>query len=325
MRRVGILAASALLGLSAPVMAQVSVGIGIGLPSVRLGIRLGGYPVYYASGLDSNFFFYDGLYWVLSDDGWYSSSWYDGPWDFVDPAFVPLYILRVPVRYYRRPPTYFRGWDQAGPPRWGDHFGRDWEQRRSGWDRWNRAAVPARAPLPAYQREYTGGRYPRPEQQRDLQNRNYRYQPHEPVPQAQTRPQVKQPEPQRAAPPEPSRQQPAQRQKQEQRPQAQQRPAQPDPQPAREQRQQPQQRQQPEQRQQPQPRQQPEQRQPPEQRQRPEQRQQQEQKQRPEARAPQESRQPQQRPDKQADRQPERKQENAPDRKERDRDSPRDR
>jgi hypothetical protein len=172
-----------------PAVAQVSIGIG--LPNVSIGInlptyprlvRVPGYPVYYAPGVNANFFFYDGLYWVYRDDNWYASSWYNGPWGPVAPEAVPLYILRVPVRYYRQPPTYFGGWRPDAPPRWGEHWGREWEQRRSGWDRWNRNAVPAPAPLPAYQRRYTGERYPQQvEQQQMLRNRNYRYQPRDPV------------------------------------------------------------------------------------------------------------------------------------------------
>ena len=172
-----------------PAVAQVSIGIG--LPNVSNGFnlptyprldRVPGYPVYYAPGVNANFFFYDGLYWVYRDDNWYASSWYNGPWGPVAPEAVPLYILRVPVRYYRQPPTYFGGWRPDAPPRWGEHWGREWEQRRSGWDRWNRNAVPAPAPLPAYQRRYTGERYPQQvEQQQMLRNRNYRYQPRDPV------------------------------------------------------------------------------------------------------------------------------------------------
>jgi hypothetical protein len=53
--------------------AVAQVSIGIGLPGVSIGInlpyypdlvRVPGYPVYYAPRLDSNFFFYDGMYWV---------------------------------------------------------------------------------------------------------------------------------------------------------------------------------------------------------------------------------------------------------------------
>ena len=168
--------------------AEISVGVGIQLPGVSIGINVPayprlvavpGYPVYYAPGLDGNFFFYDGLYWVYDGDRWYSSAWYNGPWRFVEPGFVPLYVLRVPVGYYRRPPPYFDGWRREAPPRWGEHWGHDWEAGHRGWDHWNHAAVPPRAPLPSYQRQYGGDRYPRAEQQSALRDRNYRYEPHD--------------------------------------------------------------------------------------------------------------------------------------------------
>ena len=170
--------------------AMAQVGIGIGLPGVSIGInlplyptlvRVPNYPVYYAPSLDSNFFFYDGMYWVYQSDNWYASSWYNGPWWAVAPEVVPLFVLRIPVRYYRSPPSYFGGWRSDAPPRWGDHWGNQWEQRRNGWDRWNRSGVPAPAPLPVYQRQYSGDRYPRAEQQQALQSRNYRYQPRDAV------------------------------------------------------------------------------------------------------------------------------------------------
>jgi hypothetical protein len=165
-------------------IAQVSIGIG--LPGVSIGINLPlypelvpvpGYPVYYAPRLNSNFFFYDGMYWVYQRDNWYASSWYNGPWWLVRPEVVPFFVLRIPVRYYRQPPAYFRGWRADAPPHWGEHWGRDWEQHRSGWDRWNRKSAPAPAPLPVYQRQYSGDRYPRVEQQRELHSQNYRYEP----------------------------------------------------------------------------------------------------------------------------------------------------
>ncbi|HYP68975.1 MAG TPA: hypothetical protein VEP67_12105 [Thiobacillaceae bacterium] len=168
---------------------QVSVGVAV--PGVNIGINLPaypeldvvpGYPVYYAPRVDANYFFYDGMYWVFQNDNWYASSWYNGPWELVNPWDVPAFVLRVPVRYYRRPPVYFRGWGYDAPPHWGDHWGRDWEQRRSGWDRWDRGAHPPPAPLPSYQRQYSGDRYPRQvEQQRELNRQNYRYQPNEPM------------------------------------------------------------------------------------------------------------------------------------------------
>lgn len=170
-------AAQVSVGISLP-----SVSIGINLPAYPQLVRVPGYPVYYAPRLEANFFFYDSMYWVYQDDNWYASSWYNGPWGFVEPAFVPVFILRIPVRYYRQPPAYFRGWRSDAPPRWGDHWGRDWEQRRGGWDRWDRRAAPAPAPLPSYQRKYSGDRYPHQlEQQQQLQQRNYRYQARDPV------------------------------------------------------------------------------------------------------------------------------------------------
>ena len=76
---------------------------------------------------------------------------------------------------------YFRGWQSDAPPRWGEHWGNEWQQRRSGWDRWDRNSAPAPAPLPVYQRKYSGDRYPQAEQQRTLRNQNYHYQPRDAV------------------------------------------------------------------------------------------------------------------------------------------------
>jgi hypothetical protein len=158
--------------LAAPATAQVSIGYGS--PQVSIAINLSlypelvpvpGYPVYYAPRLESNYFFYDGLYWVFQGDNWYASSWYNGPWQLVVADDVPLFVLRIPVRYYVRPPVFFRGWQVNASPRWGEHWGNDWTRRRGGWDRWDRNAVPAAAPLPTYQRQYSGDRYPRADQQ----------------------------------------------------------------------------------------------------------------------------------------------------------------
>jgi hypothetical protein len=182
--RNAIAALAVLLCSITSVAAQVSVGIG--LPGVSIGINVPtypqlvpvpGYPVYYAPQLNSNYFFYDGMYWVLDQDNWYESAWYNGPWQLVGPDAVPLFLLRVPVRYYRRPPEYFRGWASNAPPRWDRHWGNGWATSHRGWDRWNRNAVPARAPLPTYQRQYSGNRYPRAEQQQTLRSQNYRNQP----------------------------------------------------------------------------------------------------------------------------------------------------
>jgi hypothetical protein len=161
--------------------AQVSVSIGINLPVYPQLVRVPGYPVYYAPQVDSNYFFYDGMYWVFDNDNWYASAWYNGPWELVAPDFVPLFVLRVPVRYYRRAPVYFHSWRRDAPPRWGEHWGDRWQQSHRGWDNWNRRAAPPPAPLPVYQRQYSGNRYPQREQQTTLQSRNYRYQPRDAV------------------------------------------------------------------------------------------------------------------------------------------------
>lgn len=188
--RYGLIVLLMLLGSATSTMAQVSVGIGIALPGVSIGINLPafpelvpvpGYPVYYAPRLASNFFFYDGMYWVYQDDNWYASSWYNGPWGLVAPEFVPLFVLRIPVRYYRLPPAYFRGWRADAPPRWDEHWGNEWAQHRSGWDKWDHRSAPAPAPLPIYQRRYSGDRYPGVAQQPLLHSQNYRYQPRDAV------------------------------------------------------------------------------------------------------------------------------------------------
>lgn len=187
MRHALIILSMLLTSISAAV-AQVSIGISV--PGISIGINMPvypelvqvpGYPVYYAPRQNSNFFFYDGMYWVYQGDNWYASSWYDGPWGMVSPAFVPLFVLRIPVRYYRAPPAYFRGWRPDAPPRWGDHWGREWERDRSGWNRWDHKSSPRPAPLPTYQRQYSGERYPDADQQRTLRNQRYQYQPREAV------------------------------------------------------------------------------------------------------------------------------------------------
>jgi len=258
MRKGLLLLGLLVLWTASPARAELNIGINVSIfPQLE---RVPGYPVYYAPGLESNYFFYDGSYWVYQDDGWYSSYWYNGPWEYMDPEFVPLFVLRVPVRYYRRPPLYFRGWQSDAPPRWGDHWGRDWSQRRSGWDRWDRRAAPAPAPLPVYQRQYSGNRYPPVSQQRELQSRNYNYHPAEERHVGRDRPQQST----RDAAPSPSSvsrpQQQQQRQQESRRPEQQQGQQRQNQQRQQESQQQQQQQQRREQSQQPQP--QPQQRQP---------------------------------------------------------------
>lgn len=173
---------SALLYSSASAHDEVSVGINIGfnMPAYPHLVLVPGYPVYYDPRVPSNYFFYDGLYWVFQNDNWYQSGWYNGPWYAVRPEYVPVYILRVPVRYYRHPPPYFRGWHADAPPRWDEHWGEDWQRHRSGWNQWDRKSVPPPAPLPVYQKTYAKDRYPvAPEQQQSIRSEKYHYEPHD--------------------------------------------------------------------------------------------------------------------------------------------------
>jgi hypothetical protein len=183
-----LIALSILLGTATPTMAQVSVSVSI--PGVTIGINqpvypdlvlVPGYPVYYAPQAQTNYFFYDGLYWVYQDDRWYMSSWYNGPWDLVEPDDVPLFVLRVPVRYYVAPPVYFRGWVVSAPPRWELYWGPRWTRYHHGWDHWDRRVMYAPAPLPVYQRHYHGDRYPQREYQRVIRHEHYHYQPRDQV------------------------------------------------------------------------------------------------------------------------------------------------
>ena len=220
-----LIALTTLLCTLNPAQAQISVGIaapgisiGINVPVYPQMMQVPGYPVYYDPSANSNYFFYDGLYWVYSDDNWYQSGWYDGPWQSVEPEYVPLFVLRVPVRYYRQPPPYFRGWRADASPRWGEHWGHDWEQRHGDWDRWDRRSAPAAAPLPIYQRQYSGDRYPRAvEEQHSIRSDHYRYQPQEAATQRYFDPQDNAGGSQRGEPPRPQRQdQERQPQRQEQ-------------------------------------------------------------------------------------------------------------
>ena len=169
-----------------PAAAQLSIGfssgpvsIGINVPTYPRLVAVPGVPVYYAPTVAGNYFFYDGLYWVFQDGNWYASDWYNGPWRMVAPDSVPLYVLRVPVRYYHRPPAYFHGWAANAPPHWDQHWGHDWAEHHADWNHWDHRNAPHAAPLPTYQRHYSGERYPREEERHAVRESNYHYQPRE--------------------------------------------------------------------------------------------------------------------------------------------------
>jgi hypothetical protein len=138
---IGSAGAQLAVGVSTP-----GISIGINVPSYPYLAPIPGYPVYYAPRLGANYFFYDGMYWVYEGDNWYTSAWYNGPWAIVAPEVVPVFILRVPVRYYYHRPSYFYGWRAGRAAATGVNTGgAAWAQQRSGWDRGT--ALPRLGPL----------------------------------------------------------------------------------------------------------------------------------------------------------------------------------
>lgn len=137
-------AALLVLVLVVPAPAQIRVDVGINLPAPPSLIVVPGTPVYYAPRAPANVFLYGHQYYAFTNGGWYVGPNWNGPWVVVEPAFVPLPVLRVPVRYYPAPPPQWRGWARAAPPRWDAHYGRswressserDWREKEERWDR----------------------------------------------------------------------------------------------------------------------------------------------------------------------------------------------
>ncbi len=125
--------------------AQVRVGIDIGihLPGPPSLVVVPGAPVYYAPGPPANLFFYANQYWAFASGVWYSGPTWNGPWVVVQPAYVPAPILRVPVRYYRVPPSHWKAWRPDAPPHWDQPYGHEWheEAHERSWrereERWS--------------------------------------------------------------------------------------------------------------------------------------------------------------------------------------------
>ena len=130
--------------LAAPAPAQVRVDIGINLPGPPSLVVVPGTPVYYAPQAPANVFLYGHQYWAFTNGGWYAGPNWNGPWVVVQPAYVPVPVLRVPVAYYRVPPGHWKSWQRGAPPRWEAQYGRgwqetaserDWREKEERWDR----------------------------------------------------------------------------------------------------------------------------------------------------------------------------------------------
>jgi len=125
-----VLAALVAGTIAVPAHAQVQVGIDVGiqLPSPPALVVIPESPVYYAPRAPANVFFYGHQYWAFARSVWYVGPSWNGPWVVVEPAYVPMPILRVPVRYYPVPPPSWKGWRREAPPQWGVPYGREWHE-----------------------------------------------------------------------------------------------------------------------------------------------------------------------------------------------------
>ena len=125
-----LVAVVAVASVARPCVARVSVSIGINFPAPPALVAVPRSAVMYAPAAPANYFYYAGRYYVFVNGVWYVSRGYNGPWFAVAPEYVPVPILRVPVRYYRVPPRAWRRWHRERPPRWEARWGRHWLERR---------------------------------------------------------------------------------------------------------------------------------------------------------------------------------------------------
>ena len=123
-----VLATLIAVAVAAPAHAQVQVNVGISLPGPPTLAVIPSAPVYYAPRAPANVFFYANQYWLFHANGWHAGPTWNGPWVAVDPVYVPVPVLRVPVRYYAVRPGHWKGWRVESPPRWDAHWGREWRE-----------------------------------------------------------------------------------------------------------------------------------------------------------------------------------------------------
>src|SRR2546423_7079755 len=111
-----LIAALLVLAVVVPAPAQVRVDIGVNLPGPPSLVVVPGTPVYYAPQAPANVFLYGHQYWAFTNAGWHVGPNWNGPWAVVEPTYVPVPVLRVPVAYYPAPPGHWRGWPRAPAP-----------------------------------------------------------------------------------------------------------------------------------------------------------------------------------------------------------------
>lgn len=128
-----VAALAAVIGLSAPARAEVSVSINIGPPPIvavqpPAVVMIPGSQVHFVPDPQIDVFFYGGYWWSPRGDRWYRARAYNGPWGVIERSRVPRAVIYVPRDYRAR---YER--ERHVP------YGQ-WKKDRSRWDRENRKA-----------------------------------------------------------------------------------------------------------------------------------------------------------------------------------------
>ncbi len=141
-----------LIVLPLPGIAQVGVGVRIGPPPpYRIAapppvVVIPGTYVYVVPDIDTDIFFFDGYWYRLYQNAWFSARSYNGPWIFVPGPRVPRALVELPPDYRRIPP----GWRRIPYGQFRKNWA-DWERNRY-WDR---------------DRDWKAGWHGRPEERRE--------------------------------------------------------------------------------------------------------------------------------------------------------------
>jgi hypothetical protein len=100
--------------------------------------------VYMVPDITVSIFFYNGYWWRPWDGRWYRARYYNGPWLYVAPRYVPYGLVHLPPYYryvprgYNRIPYYdlrrnWRAWERNRYWERHDYWHREWahpEERR---------------------------------------------------------------------------------------------------------------------------------------------------------------------------------------------------